>query len=81
MQPTVSVANVSIQTIDIFHDSMTFRPKDNVEAVLAWMIENFERSYKGNRAPFGVYMHAGWFWRGDSHLAAYGKYVFHLHFR
>lgn len=55
------------------------RPEDTVEDVLAWMIKNFEHSYKNNRAPFGVYLHAAWFLKGEHYLEAYGQWVSHRH--
>lgn len=52
-----------------------YRPEDDVDKILAWMIQNFERNYKNNRAPFGVYLHAAWFEKGDSYFEAYMRYV------
>lgn len=49
------------------------RPEDNVDAILAWMIQNFERNYNDTRAPFGVYLHAAWFEKGKSYFEAYTK--------
>lgn len=39
------------------------------------MKTNFDRHYRGNRAPFGVYIHAAWFQVRDSHLPAYKRLV------
>lgn len=34
---------------------------DNSEDVYKMLLKNFERHYKSNRAPFGLYYHAAWF--------------------
>lgn len=52
----------------------TNRPDDNVDSIVEWMISNFEHNYKTNRAPFGVYLHAAWFLKGDHYFEAYDKY-------
>lgn len=39
------------------------------------MKSNFERHYLGNRAPFGVFIHAAWFLVRDSHFPAYKRLV------
>lgn len=41
---------------------------------MAWMIKNFEHHYNNNRAPFGVYLHAAWFLKGEHYFEAYVKY-------
>lgn len=43
--------------------------------MFAWMKENFDRHYYGNRAPFGVFIHAAWFWVRESHFPAYKKLI------
>lgn len=49
------------------------RPEDNVDDLLEWMIKNFEHNYKNNRSPFGVYLHAAWFLKGEHYFEAYVK--------
>lgn len=44
-----------------------------MEDIVQWMITNFERNYKNNRAPFGVYLHAAWFEKGVHYFEAYMK--------
>ncbi|CAD7012004.1 unnamed protein product [Ceratitis capitata] len=39
-------------------DGCIYPPQDNVDALFEWMLENFKRHYEGNRAPFGIYLHA-----------------------
>lgn len=39
------------------------------------MMENFNIQYKGNRAPFGFYIHAAWFATNANHFLAYKKFV------
>lgn len=51
------------------------RPEDDEEAMFQWMKSNFERNYLGNRAPFGVFMHAAWFTIRESHLPAYKRLI------
>lgn len=34
---------------------------DNAEDVYKMLLKNFERHYKSNRAPFGLFYHAAWF--------------------
>lgn len=46
-----------------------------MEEMFQWMKSNFDRHYRGNRAPFGVFIHAAWFLVRDSHFPAYLKLV------
>ncbi|TDG50568.1 hypothetical protein AWZ03_002872 [Drosophila navojoa] len=59
-------------------DACAFPPADDVDALFEWMLENFNRHYKGNRAPFGMYLHAAWFSRGRNYFAAFKKFMQHL---
>lgn len=52
-----------------------FRPEDDEELMFQWMKTNFDRHYKGNRAPFGVFIHAAWFLIRESHWPAYKRLV------
>lgn len=54
---------------------MFLRPEDDEQAMFEWMKSNFDRHYNGNRAPFGVFIHAAWFWIRESHLPAYKRLV------
>lgn len=54
-------------------DGCIYPPQDNVDALFEWMLENFNRHYEGNRAPFGMYLHAAWFQRGRHHFDALKK--------
>ena len=43
------------------------------------LIKNFDRAYNGNtRAPFGLYMHAAWFFGQDYHYQGYKKAIEHM---
>ena len=42
------------------------------------MIENFNRTYLTNKAPFGFYVHAAWFFVSDAHFTAYVKFIDYL---
>lgn len=46
-----------------------------MDEMFQWMKSNFDRHYRGNRAPFGVFIHAAWFLVRDSHFPAYLKLV------
>ncbi|EDW00680.1 GH21012 [Drosophila grimshawi] len=59
-------------------DACVYPPADNVDALFDWMLENFNRHYQGNRAPFGMYLHAAWFSRGRNYFAAFKKFMQHL---
>lgn len=39
------------------------------------MKSNFHRVYDSNRAPFGVYLHAAFFFKNDNYLPAYKEFV------
>lgn len=54
-------------------DACVYPPEDDVNALFEWMLENFNRHYQGNRAPFGMYLHAAWFSRGRNNFAAFKK--------
>lgn len=38
------------------------------QGTLKYLEENFQRHYKSNRAPFGIFLHASWFLRQDGHF-------------
>ncbi|KAH8395378.1 hypothetical protein KR222_003398 [Zaprionus bogoriensis] len=59
-------------------DACAYPPEDNIEALFEWMLENFNRHYQGNRAPFGMYLHAAWFSRGRNYFAAFKKFMHYL---
>lgn len=44
---------------------------DSVQGIFQMMVRNFIRHYYGNRAPFGLYLHAAWFEKGDHNLEAF----------
>jgi hypothetical protein len=40
------------------------------------LLKSFNRVYNGNRAPFGLYMHAGWFYAPNTwHYDGYKQFV------
>lgn len=49
---------------------------DSVQGIFQMMVRNFMRHYNGNRAPFGLYLHAAWFEKGDHNLEAFKLLVF-----
>lgn len=42
------------------------------------MIENFNRTYHSNKAPFGFYVHAAWFDVNPINYPAYLKFIDYL---
>ncbi|XP_015588162.1 uncharacterized protein LOC107264439 [Cephus cinctus] len=46
--------------------------------VAQWMIQQFEKYYKGSRAPFPVFMHASWFSKNEEYFKAYKLFIKHL---
>ncbi|XP_062611465.1 uncharacterized protein LOC134273290 [Saccostrea cucullata] len=48
-------------------------PKTEEEAY-QYLFKNFKSSYEGNRAPFGLHMHAGWFYT-QFHLDAMDRFI------
>lgn len=36
------------------------------EEVLEMLLKNFNRHYKSNKAPFGIFYHSAWFNTGES---------------
>lgn len=57
--------------------SFTQRPED-VDGLVDFMIENFNRSYKTNKAPFGFFVHSAWFMVGQNHFNAFLKFIDYL---
>jgi len=50
---------------------------NTAEEITSFLERNFNRVYKGNRAPWGLYMHAAWFY-GEyetTHYAGYRKFL------
>jgi len=45
------------------------------EEIMEMLMKNWERVYNGNRAPWGLYAHSGWFDRGDWHYQGYKKFI------
>ncbi|KAJ6646914.1 Chitin deacetylase 8 [Pseudolycoriella hygida] len=56
-------------------DACGYLPGEDVESLVEWMIKNFEHNYNTNRAPFGVYIHAAWFLKGENYFEAYKKFL------
>ncbi|XP_033758617.1 uncharacterized protein LOC117340907 [Pecten maximus] len=46
----------------VYTDGCYKRP-NNTEEAYNFIIDNFNRHYQGNRAPFGIHMHMGWFFQ------------------
>ncbi|XP_044761197.1 chitin deacetylase 8 [Coccinella septempunctata] len=46
--------------------------------VTDWIIENFNRNYNNNKAPFGFYVHATWLSTNKEHVQAYKNFVDYL---
>lgn len=42
------------------------------------MVENFNRNYLTNKAPFGFFVHSAWFMVGQNHFAAFVKFIDYL---
>lgn len=63
--------------IEILIFSFHFRPS-NVNDLLEFMIGNFNRSYHTNKAPFGFYVHAAWFYTSPIHFETYVKFIDYL---
>lgn len=61
-----------------FVASYNSRPEDDEEEMFLWMKSNFDKHYNGNRAPFGVFIHAAWFLVRDSHFPAYKRLVAYM---
>ncbi|XP_017078809.1 chitin deacetylase 8 [Drosophila eugracilis] len=59
-------------------DACVYPPEDDVDELFDWMLENFNRHYEGSRAPFGMYLHAAWFSRGNNYFGAFKKFINHL---
>ncbi|XP_037949068.1 chitin deacetylase 8-like [Teleopsis dalmanni] len=59
-------------------DGCIYPPEDNEDALFEWMLENFKRHYEGNRAPFGMYLHAAWFSRLHHALPAFRRFLLHV---
>lgn len=56
-------------------DGCAYQPEDNVDAIFQWILDNFNRHYEGNRAPFGMFLHSAWFSRGNNQFKAFRKYI------
>ncbi|XP_075168298.1 chitin deacetylase-like 9 [Haematobia irritans] len=56
-------------------DGCIFLPPDNADSLFEWMKDNFRRHYEGNRAPFGMYLHAAWFGRSGNYFKAFRKFL------
>ena len=50
----------------------------DVEGILAFMKRNFLRHYEGNKAPFGIYLHAAWFQVRPNAIQAYSLFLDYL---
>ncbi|XP_043272013.1 chitin deacetylase 8 [Venturia canescens] len=55
-------------------DSCVNIPTD-APSITNWIIEQFNRHYKTNRAPFPIFMHAAWFLRNPENFKAYVNFV------
>ena len=55
------------------------RGTENANDVYNMLKKNFERAYNGQtRAPFGLYMHAAWFFGYDFHYEGYKMFIDYL---
>ncbi len=55
-----------IQTVICFLLRLSIPGSSDSEDVYEMLMRNFNRAYSGNtRAPFGLYMHAAWFFGQD----------------
>lgn len=44
---------------------------NSTEVIFEMMKRNFLVHYNGNRAPFGLYLHAAWLHKGENNLEAF----------
>lgn len=51
---------------------------DTEDELLEFFITNFNYQYKGNKAPFGFYVHAAWFLLNDIYFNAYLRFIDYL---
>lgn len=51
-------------------------PSDS-ESIFKFLIKNFNRHYKSNRAPFGLFYHSAWF-NTDHHRKGFIKFLDHI---
>lgn len=50
----------------------------DADGVYEFLLKNFEQRYNGNRAPFGFYVHASWFFRNEAYFQGYLKFIEHV---
>jgi len=50
----------------------------DVDGLVEFMVENFNRNYKTNKAPFGLFVHSAWFMVGENHFNAFLKFIDYL---
>ncbi|XP_012274123.1 uncharacterized protein LOC105696312 [Orussus abietinus] len=48
---------------------------DKTNLTAGWMLQQFNRHYRGSRAPFPVFMHAAWFFRNPEYLEGYKLFL------
>lgn len=48
------------------------------EEVEEMLMKNWDRVYNGNRAPWGLYVHSGWFFQGDWHYQGYKNFLTYI---
>jgi len=52
------------------------QPEDGrIGDALAYFWHNFGRFYRGNRAPFGIHLHANWFLYGPEYFDAFLRFL------
>ncbi|KAG4069627.1 hypothetical protein HA402_014650 [Bradysia odoriphaga] len=51
---------------------------EDVDGLVGFMIDNFNRNYLTNKAPFGFFVHSAWFIVGQNHFAAFVKFIDYL---
>lgn len=73
-----SICKLLLLLLFILSIKQYFSRPTEVDELVDFFIENFNREYKGNRAPFGFYVHAAWFLKGDNHFEAYLKFIEYL---
>jgi len=56
-------------------DSAAQPEEGHVGDALAYFWHNFGRFYRGNRAPFGIHLHAHWLLTSSEHLEAFQRFV------
>ena len=74
--PVVSLRDYKDQFDCVYVDGCNNPPPDE-ETAFQFLWDNFESYYRGNRAPFGINMHASWFYY-PSRLAGMERFIIEL---